>query len=129
MAKEAARVAGELEDFVGSSLRDFVSVLSNDLKVRTPIDSGFARASWRPKSGGPGIENPEHPDFISTDREAAAKLQETIQRDFESVFRNNRKVEDKFLVNNADYINELNAGKSPQASAGFVERIINDHTD
>ena len=129
MVAEAKRVAAELEEFVGSALRDATLDLSKNLQIATPIDSGFARASWRPTSGAAGTERPEHPDRYGGDRPAAAELQRTIQRDHERVFKTNTNVEDKFLINNADYINELNAGKSPQASAGFVEREIDGITD
>ena len=128
MAKEARRVGNELEAFVGTSLRDFTLDLSEDLQRSTPVDSGFAQSSWRPKSGAAGRESPEHPDSYGGGRIAAAELQRTIQQDHEAAFKTNKNIEDKFLLNNANYINELNAGKSPQAPAGFVERVISDHT-
>ena len=129
MPSEARRVAAELGEGIGAALRDFTLELSNELKIATPVDSGFARASWRPNSGAPGVESPEHPDRYGGNRAAAADLQRTFQRDKESAFRSNRKVEDKFLINNADYINRLNEGRSPQAAAGYVERVISDNTD
>ena len=124
----AKRVRQELEIFVADQLHDFTQDLANDLEAKTPIDTGFARASWRPSSGVPGDETPEHPDFTGLGRAQAAAKQKARQNAAKVAFGANQRIEDKFITNNATYIEALNAGHSPQAPAGFVEGVIDDHT-
>ena len=128
MPLEAKRVGSELEAFAGRALTDFTLGLTDALADATPVDTGFAKASWRPSSGAPGPEIPENPNRSGGDPNAAAAAQRIKQKAARAAFGATPRINPKYIVNNADYINELNAGKSPQAPAGFVRGVIDDHT-
>ena len=128
MATEANHTMGEVELDVAHCLTDFTLHLTNELSTATPVDTGFARASWRPTSGAPGPEVPENP-HNSGDPIAAAVNQEVRQRAAKAAFAALPRVNDKFITNNADYILELNDGKSPQAPSGYVQGVIDANTD
>ena len=125
----AREVARHLTDFTAGKITNFTLDLAQALEDTTPIDSGFARKSWRPSSGAPEQAEPEHPDSTGTTREQAAAAQGAKQSAAQTVFRANRKIEDKHILNSAVYIEELNAGKSSQAPSGFVETVIDVYTD
>ena len=129
MPSEARRVGAEMRQFIGEKITDFTLHLTDELAVATPVDTGFARASWRPTSGSPGPETPENPGRSGGDPQAAAATQAAKQQAARAAFGAVPRINDKFITNNADYINELNAGKSPQAPAGFVQGVIDDNTD
>ena len=129
MPSEARRVGAEMRQFIGEKITDFTLDLTELLASATPVDTGFAKASWRPTSGSPGPEVPESPNRSGGDPEAAAANQAAKQSAARAAFGATPNINDKFITNNADYINELNAGKSPQAPAGFVQDVIDDNTD
>lgn len=129
MPSESQRVGAEMEAFIGEKITDFTLDLTDRLASATPVDTGFARASWHPSSGAPGPETPENPNRGGGDPHAAAASQLVRQNAAKARVRANPQLNNKFIINNADYINDLNAGKSPQAPAGFVDQVIDDNTD
>lgn len=124
----ARRVAAEMQIFAADTLHDFTLDLANELEAATPIDSGFARASWRVSSGAQGESKPEHPDFTGLGRAQAAARQKVVQTAAKIGFGANQNIENKFITNNATYIEALNAGRSNQAPAKFVEGVIDANT-
>ncbi len=80
----------------------------------TPVDTGFARGNWRPT-----LNVPASRPVTFLDPTGAA----TIAR-IKAVSQSFRLGDILFIVNNAPYIGLLNAGRSPQASAGFVAASV-----
>lgn len=98
-----AAVMAALARQVENEVRRIAVNCEAELIAATPVDTGFARASWRagvgsaPTGDGPGGEG------------AAAALAGYTLDDGSA-----------FLANNVRYIQRLNAGWSDQAPADFV---------
>jgi hypothetical protein len=94
----------------------FVAFVANAVTVEvvnaTPVDTGKAQSNWRASVGSPLIGEIATQGTSKASTIAAAA---SVYRVFSSL--GNRAL---FLTNNAGHIGELNAGKSPQAPAGFI---------
>lgn len=80
--------------------------LLGTLKVRTPVDTGRARANWHLDIGSPSVQLIA-PGGDPTPSFAGYSIEKTV-----------------FISNNVPYIRRLNEGHSQQAPAGFVEDSI-----
>ncbi len=105
LERGAARLLGEMAKEVGERL-----------VIATPVDTGFARANWRPS-----INAPAEVPVSQLDATGAATIAKIT-----TVGRRARAGDTIFITNNAPYIGALNAGSSPQAEAKFVEKAIKD---
>lgn len=97
---------------VGSSIG--AAIVVGPPGIGTPVKTGFARGNWRPALNAP----PEAPiTFLDpTGTATVAKIAAVAAR--------YRPGDILFIVNNADYIEKLNSGSSPQAPAGFVQIAV-----
>jgi hypothetical protein len=78
----------------------------------TPVDTGFARANWRPS-----LNTPASSPISFLDPTGKATISRII------IVGLRWQVGDVFYITNrAPYIGLLNSGSSPQAPAGFVKR-------
>ena len=77
-----------------------------DLKTATPVDTGRARASWV-LTYAPN----KFKDTVSYEPEILRPVSKT-------------KIDTVYITNGVDYIEDLNAGSSSQASARFIERVV-----
>ena len=86
------------------------------LVLKTPVDTGRARANWLASVGQPSSEvsGREDPTGAAAISQAANEI--TRAQFFPVIYLNN----------NLPYIGALNAGSSQQAPAGFVEASINE---
>lgn len=107
-------VATRLERGIESLVADIGEEVGRDLVPATPVDTGFARANWRPS-----INVPAELPVTLNDPSGAA----TVAR-ITTVSRQWRIGDVLYLVNNAPYIVQLNEGSSPQAQAGFVAEAV-----
>jgi hypothetical protein len=80
----------------------------------TPVDTGKARANWLASLGSPR----------GSVRETLGKSPEAAIGEAKAVISFYRNGSVFYLVNNTDYIDALNKGKSSQQSAGFIERAF-----
>ena len=104
------RLSGNVEKLMGRVIRDIAKELIPD----TPVDTGFARANWRPSINAPAVSPITRTDPVGN---ATIRSISGLSRLW--------KVGDVFYIaNNIDYIGNLNAGSSPQAPAGFVRMAI-----
>lgn len=89
----------------------------------TPVDTGWARASWVPSVGAPSQLSGETKDSEATPAEVAAR--ENISRqglnDLLSWKAGDGAI---FVTNNTPYIIPLNNGHSAQSPAGFVQVAV-----
>lgn len=81
----------------------------------TPVDTGFARASWIPSVGQPSGATGGSPGAVSVQ----AREQGTAE-----VLAYKLAQGGVFVSNNARYIQRLNAGHSKQAPANFIEIAV-----
>lgn len=93
--------------------------IGEEVVASTPVDTGYARANWRPSVNAP-LDDPV--SFLDpTGRGAIGRIR-TVAR--------TAKLGDKiYIKNNAPYIETLNAGSSSQAPSGYVQIAIKRGTD
>lgn len=98
-------------------LRLFVVSLASDmttfLREKNPVDTGHSRSNWIPQVGSQysGVAGSKQGVDEGTQLSALAEL-----RRYQGGL--------VYLTNNVDYIEDLNAGSSPQASPYWVEALI-----
>lgn len=89
--------------------------LHGELVLKTPVDTGWARASWIPSIGKPASGTGGTEDAISSAQsQMGAMLLLTWKPEKGPVY----------ISNNVPYISRLNDGHSHQAPAGFVEAAV-----
>lgn len=101
-------VAADLDAFLETAVKAVILEVNHELVATTPVDTGFARASWVPSVGTPSSATGASAAASGMAELAAYKLSDGMA--FES--------------NNAAYIEALNRGHSKQAPAQFVEMAI-----
>lgn len=112
------KIADRLTDGVELLMEDLITFIGIAVVITTPVDTGFARANWRPSLN---IAAPTPVSFLDPTGSA------TIAR-IETVAKRWRIGDTAFLTNRAPYIGKLNQGSSPQAPAGFVEAAVTEGT-
>ena len=109
---EVTRLVSDLDRFIARAMTIFAINLHANLVKETPVSTGWARANWQLKVGSPTTKplgSRERPPALNT------------TPDIDYTDPSQGKV---FVFNNVPYINELNAGSSRKAPAGFVEKAI-----
>lgn len=107
-------VAERLERGVNGLVRGVIEEIGEGLVPATPVRTGRARANWRPSLGVPATQPVTLLD--PTGAATVARIARVGQGwNIGDVF---------YLVNRVSYITRLNAGSSPQARAGFVQREV-----
>lgn len=93
---------------------------ANELKIATPVDTGWARANWLVSIGAPTDAK-----TVNDGQKGQGNASTTAQQAGEAqllVYNTNKG--NIYLQNNVPYIQKLNEGSSPKAPAGFVEMAI-----
>ena len=100
-----------------------VAALTLDIHGRlvrdTPVDTGWARANWVPRTGRPigeAVGSPGSAGVAAAQAAANTGLSDVLSYNFSK-----GRV---FVTNNVPYIEALNDGSSPQTAAGFVQKAI-----
>ena len=107
-------LADRLTNSVELLMTDVITFIGTAVVILTPVDTGFARANWRPSLNAPA---PTPISFLDPTGTA------TISR-IELVAKLWRVGQTAFITNRAPYIQDLNEGSSPQAVDGFVELAV-----
>lgn len=112
---DIAAVVAALNRTVEQATTAIAIEVTAELQQATPVDTGFARASWVPSIGVPSAEmggTPQAPDAGAAEtglaRVARFKLSDGRA----------------YVSNNTRYIGILDRGSSRQAPAGFVRASI-----
>ena len=116
-------IADGVERNADQMMRKTVITVASAVALRTPVDTGRARANWRTNVGGPltsQVSGFPKGKKGSTGAQAAGQAASDAAAKMGS-YRNGSPV---FISNNLPYIGRLNAGSSKQAPAGFVESAI-----
>lgn len=90
--------------------------INNELKRTTPVDTGWARANWVPSVGRPAEGVTGSRDAVNTGAQSAGEARLLVYTLSQSP--------EIWITNNVPYIGDLNAGRSPQAPANFIETAI-----
>ena len=93
--------------------------IHRNLVMRTPVDTGRARANWLPSAGSPdtGFKGEDYPPSLS--------LQDA-ERYFTAEQYKDKPLPVLYITNNLPYIQRLNEGWSDQAPLYYVEMAIMD---
>lgn len=116
MGREADRVMREFLRALQKEIKIIALDINEGLIDKTPVDTGWARANWIPSIGTP-FEGPvgDPTSFDTGEQELGmAAVASQYQLSDGPVF----------ITNNVPYIEQLNAGSSEKAPAGFIEAII-----
>ena len=116
MSSQAQSITNQLRTFTGFTSARLATDIINELKIATPIRSGWANANWIPYIGAPrevpvGDKSPGGVD--------AARVVQNTSLSLLAVYNVN--AGSIFITNNVPYIDRLNSGSSAQAPAGFVQ--------
>ncbi len=108
------RVADRIVSGTAATVTLINDEIADLLVIATPVDTGFARANWRPSLNAPA----ESPITFNdpTGQATVAKIK--------VVGRRYRVGDTIFIRNNASYITFLNDGSSPQAQGDFVKDAV-----
>lgn len=108
----AETITRETEELVA----EVSAEIGKELVIETPVDTGHARANWRPALNAPPTVPVTRAD--KTGAGTTARI---------SVVAKQFKAGDTFyLANNVPYIEQLNEGSSPQASRGYIQKGVKD---
>lgn len=108
------KVSKRLGEFVVGIQRNIIEEIAQEVVVRTPVDTGFARGNWIP-----GLNAAPLGPVTTLDPQAIASPARIIA--LAALLR----IGDAFfIVNNATYIELLNQGYSPQAAAGYISTAV-----
>lgn len=115
MASDIDRVVAALERVAESVVKQITLDATANLIETTPVDTGFAKASWVPSIGSPSDAVGGEPGKVSRSAQS---------RGLGELFTYRLSQGAVFIANNVRYIQKLNDGHSKQAPAGFVQAAI-----
>ena len=105
--REYAKVVNRRIDHVH---RNLGLMLFTSIVYDTPVDTGLARGSWFPSKGAPVMGGAQRYD----------KDGSTVTRQIQEICMSAKLTDVLFMMNNVEYIGELEYGWSGQAPEGMV---------
>jgi hypothetical protein len=113
----AAQINGDIKKVIRKTAVD----LYKNIALRTPVDTGRARANW-------SIDTNYNPSTQSYNfgQNADAQSSQVIQTKAESFASQEYQFEPITIYNNVEYIGYLEDGSSQQAPNGMVEVSLNE---
>lgn len=120
MTDQIEVILGALNQFTERQVKRIALNLDANLRESTPVDTGWARANWILKIGGPsegtaGTRAEAESGHIDSTPQDAGVL---------AVAAGYKLGPPIYETNNVPYIGKLNAGSSTQAPAAFVQGAI-----
>ena len=116
-------IANGVEKNADTMMRKTVITVASAVVLRTPVDTGRARANWRTNIGGPLVAPVTSFPVGKKGSSGAAAAGQAIN-DANTKMNGYKGGAPVYLSNNLPYIGRLNQGHSKQAPAGFVESAI-----
>ena len=114
-------IADKLETSVETAVKEVAKSIFHNLIENTPIFSGTARANWQMALNSPNdnyIYDPKSVHIRGSVDYGSYNSQSEQQVEF---YKSGDII---YITNAAPYIEALDAGRSPQAPAGYVESAI-----
>lgn len=108
------RISERLNRGIERLMAEVIGAIGEELVPATPVDTGFARANWRPS-----LNAPTESTISFLDPTGAA----TVSR-IKTAGRRWRVGNVFYIVNHTPYIPNLIAGSSPQAPANFHVQAV-----
>lgn len=122
LAKRALEAKKQVNRMANEMAKDKAVKVAARLILGTPVDTSAAESNWQVSVGFPKTRDlpPYFPGFArSTAVQSAIAAIEEAKR---SVAKK-KPGQLVYIVNNSEYIQYLNEGRSPQAPAGFIEAL------
>lgn len=122
--KRITEIAVGVEQNANATVRKTVITVASAVALRTPVDTGRARANWRTNIGGPlvaPVTTFPAGKKGSTGAAAAGQVINDATSKMEGYKRGGVPV---YISNNLPYIDRLNKGHSKQAPAGFIDAAV-----
>lgn len=118
-------IAKGIHDNVGRTVRKAALVVDQVAVMATPVDMGRARAGWITSVGAPtdGAPHGDQPGGTPEERGASAAV-EALEQAAQAVAEYKLDQGSIFVVNNVEYIGELDKGSSQQAPAGMTAQAV-----
>lgn len=111
------RVAGRVPERADVMTRRVLLACAATVVLRTPVDTGRARANWQAQVGQPAQGTLPEPSSPAQGPAAALARAQAVA----AAYRGEKSLH---LTNNLPYISALNRGSSSQAPANFVQAAI-----
>lgn len=115
--RQIQQVMENLNTFTLDRMKQLVIGVFHDIVIRTPVDTGCARASWRIGIGSPD-RTYEQPGRVYSDATAIAMRQTSkldVLTDLDTPI---------YITNSLPYIRRLEFGHSKQAPRGMVHLTV-----
>jgi hypothetical protein len=123
-SKRINQIAADVEKNSNAMVRKTVITVASAVALRTPVDTGRARANWRTNIGGPLTARVDNFPKGKKGTTGAAAAGQAINDATSKMEGFNKSGVDVYISNNLPYIGRLNEGHSKQAPAGFIESAI-----
>lgn len=123
--KRITDIAVGVEKNSDALVRKTVITVASAVALRTPVDTGRARANWRTNIGGPLVAPVNSFPAGTKGTTGAAAAGQAINDAISKMQSYKRGGVPVYISNNLPYIDRLNKGHSKQAPAGFIESAIN----
>lgn len=123
-SKRIREIAVGVETNANSVVRKTVITVASAVALRTPVDTGRARANWRTNIGGPLVTPVESFPRGKDGSTGASAAGQAISDATTKMGQYKESGTPVFISNNLPYIGRLNEGSSKQAPAGFIESAI-----
>ena len=114
MSRDISNLGPDMEKALARAVNKVTLSVNEKLVETTPVDTGFARASWIPSVGAPSRTVGGAPGSPSGAAQAAGQADVATNQELRTLH----------ITNNVQYIQKLNDGHSGQQPALFVERSI-----
>lgn len=123
-SKRIKEIAAGVEANSDAMVRKTVITIASAVSLRTPVDTGRARANWRTNIGGPLVAPVASFPKGKGGSTGAAAAGQAIQDATSKMQGYKKSGVPVYISNNLPYIDRLNKGHSKQAPAGFIESAI-----
>ena len=125
-AKRIRTIAVGVENNANSMMRKTVITVASAVALRTPVDTGRARANWQTHIGSAPaglVSGFAEGTKGSTGGQAVAQATNAATQEM-GRYAPADSGKEVYISNNLPYIGKLNQGSSKQAPAGFIEAAV-----
>lgn len=123
-SKRIKAIADGVDKNASTMMRKTVITVASSVALRTPVDTGRARANWQTQIGSAASGVISGFAAGSKGSTGAAAVAVATNKAVQVMSRYDRSGVDVYISNNLPYIGRLNQGSSKQAPAGFIEAAI-----
>lgn len=115
MGQQAEAIRSKIKKQIETIFKALTLEIDRELRIATPVDTGYARANWVPSVGSPHVGDVGARGLVGSSAHAAGVGQ---------VLRFRLEDGTTWVSNSAEYIQRLNYGHSKQAPAMFIEAAV-----